>query len=65
VTVERPDQVWCTDIPMHRGWICLAAIMDWFSRHVLAREVSVARDSSFYVSAPQRALAFGTLEIFK
>ena len=67
VTVERPDQVWCTDItyvPMHRGWVYLVAIMDWFSRYVLAWEVSVALDSSFCISVLERALAMGTPEIF-
>lgn len=67
VKVERPDQVWCTDItyiPMHRGWVYLVAILDWFSRYVLAWEVSVTLDSSFCVSALERALALGTPEIF-
>jgi putative transposase len=66
-TVERPDQVWCTDItyiPMHRGWVYLVAILDWFSRYVLAWEVSVTLDSSFCISTLQRALALGTPEIF-
>ena len=67
VIVERPDQVWCTDItyiPMHRGWVYLVAVMDWFSRYVLAWEVSVTLDSSFCISALERALALGTPEIF-
>ena len=67
VSIERPDQVWCTDItyiPMHRGWVYLVAIMDWFSRYVLAWEVSVTLDSSFCISALERALALGTPEIF-
>ena len=67
VTVERPDQVWSTDItyiPMRRGWVYLVAILDWFSRYVLAWEVSVTLDSSFCISALQRALGLGTPEIF-
>ena len=67
VTVERPDQVWCTDItyiPMRRGWVYLVAIMDWISRYVLAWEVSVTLDVSFCLSALQRALEMGTPEIF-
>jgi putative transposase len=67
LTVERADQVWCTDItyiPMHRGWLYLVAILDWFSRYVLAWEVSVTLDSSFCVSALERALALGRPEIF-
>jgi len=67
LTVERPDQVWCTDItyiPMHRGWVYLVAIMDWFSRYVLSWEVSVTMDTSFCISALERALALGTPDIF-
>ena len=67
VKVERPDQVWCTDftyIPMRRGWVYLVAVLDWFSRYVLAWEVSVTMDTSFCISALQRALALGTPEIF-
>ena len=63
MTIDRPDQVWCTDItyiPMHRGWVYLVAIMDWFSRYVLAWGVSVTLDASFCVSALERALTTGT-----
>jgi putative transposase len=63
LTIDRPDQVWCTDItyiPMHRGWIYLVAIMDWFSRYVLSWELSNTLDASFCVSALKRALASGT-----
>jgi len=67
VTVERPDQVWCTDItyiPMRHGWVYLVAILDWFSRYVLAWEVSVTMDTSFCISALQRVLSLGTPENF-
>jgi len=66
VVVERPDQVWSTDItyiPMRHGWVYLIAILDWFIRYVLAWEVSVTLDSSFCVSALERALAAGKPEI--
>jgi len=62
LVVDGPDQVWATDItyiPMHRGWVYLVAIMDWFSRYVLAWEVSVTLDSGFCVLALERALAEG------
>lgn len=39
LAIERPDQVWCADItyiPMRRGFLYLVAVMDWFSRRVLA-----------------------------
>jgi len=42
LVINRPDQVWCADITyirMHSGWVYLMAIMDWFSRYVLAWEV--------------------------
>lgn len=67
VTVQRPDHVWCADItylPMRIGWLYLVAIMDWFSRYVLAWELSVTLDAHFCVSALQRALSMGTPQIF-
>ena len=63
LTIDRPDQVWATDItyiPMHRGWVYLVAIMDWFSRYVLAWEVSTTLDASFCIAALERALGLGT-----
>ena len=65
--IERPDQVWCTDItyiPMDRGFLYLVAIMDWFSRYVPAWELSNSRDRSFCITALDRALASGTPEVF-
>ena len=38
LAIVRPNQVWCADItyiPMARGFVCLVAVMDWFSRRVL------------------------------
>ena len=67
LTIDRPDQVWCTDItyiPMHRGWVYLVAVMDWFSRYVLAWEVSITLDASFCVEALKRALSMGTPTLF-
>ena len=49
---------------MHRGWVYVAAVMDWFSRYVLSWEMSITLDSSFCVEALQRALSLGTPEIF-
>ena len=59
LSVERPDQVWCADITyigLEAGWAYLVAVMDWFSRYVLAWEVSNTLDSGFCVSALERAL---------
>jgi putative transposase len=46
--IDKPNQVWCTDItyiPMQGGFVYLVAIMDWYSRKVLAWEVSNTMDS--------------------
>lgn len=67
LTIDRPDQVWATDItyiPMRCGWVYLVAIMDWFSRYVLAWEVSTTLDVSFCIAALERALSLGTPAIF-
>lgn len=58
VTVS--NMVWCTDItyvPMARGFMYLVVIMDWFSRYVLAWELSNTLETSFCVRALRRALA--------
>jgi putative transposase len=65
--IERPNQVWSTDITYIRllhGFLYLVAIIDWFSRYVLSWEVSVTLDSEFCQSALQRALVVGSPEIF-
>ena len=62
LTVTRPNQVWAADITyvrMYRGWVYLVAIMDWFSRYVVAWEVSITLAADFCVTALQRALATG------
>ena len=67
VQITRPDQVWSADITyirMYRGWLYLVAVMDWFSRYVLAWEVSVTLEADFCVSALKESLSFGRPEIF-
>ena len=62
VEISHPDQVWSTDITyvrMHRGWVYLVAIMDWFSRYVLSWEVSITLEADFCVSSLEQALANG------
>lgn len=64
LSVDRPDQVWCADITyigLEEGWAYLVAIMDWFSRYVLAWEVSNTLESAFCVSALERALRNGSV----
>lgn len=50
VKVTRPNQAWAMDItyiPMARGFIYLAAVVDWYSRRVLAWNVSITMDVQF------------------
>ncbi len=65
--VERPNQVWSTDItyvPMQRGFMYLAAVIDWYSRYVLAWQLSNTMDGRFCLDVLEQALAQGTPEIF-
>ena len=68
VTVERPNQVWAMDItyiPMARGFVYLAAVVDWFSRRVLAWRLSITMEVDFCLEAVEEALArHGRPEIF-
>ena len=53
-----------TYIPMQRGYMYLAAVMEWHSRYVLAWELSSSMESGFCVSALKEALRFGLPEVF-
>ena len=68
VAVERPNQVWAMDItyiPMARGFVYLAAVVDWFSRRVLAWRVSITLEVAFCLEAVEEVLArHGRPEIF-
>ncbi|GLI95114.1 transposase [Methylocystis echinoides] len=68
VKIERPDHVWAMDIsyiPMRRGFVYLAAVVDVFSRRVLAHRVSITMEAAFCVEALEEALAkHGKPEIF-
>ncbi len=60
--ISGPDQVWCSDItyvPMAYGFMYLVAVMDWWSRYVLAWELSNSLDSEFCIRAWTGALAEG------
>lgn len=60
LTIDRPGQVWSTDItfiPMDRGWLYLTAVLDWFSRYVLSWRLSNTLDSLFCLEALEEALA--------
>jgi putative transposase len=67
VTVERVDQVWSTDItyvPMASGFMYLAAVIDWYSRYVLAWRLSNTLDGSFCLEVLDEALGQGRPEVF-
>ena len=60
MAVTRPNQVWAMDItyiPMARGFIYLAAVVDWFSRRVLAWKLSITMEASFCIEAVEEALS--------
>jgi putative transposase len=65
--IDRPNQVWTSDITyirLRQGFIYLVAVMDWFSRYVLAWEVSVSLETSFCVAALDWALQHAQPDIF-
>jgi len=68
LAVTRPNQVWATDItyvPMARGFVYLVAIVDWFTRRVLAWRVSISLDAEFCIEALEEALVrYGKPAIF-
>lgn len=66
--IESPNEVWCADItyiPMERGFMYLVAIMDWYSRFVLAWELSNTMDTEFCLLALEAAISrWGSAQIF-
>ena len=66
--IKRSNQVWATDItyiPMSKGSLYLVAVMDWYSRKILAWRLSNTMDTNFCIEALQDALgAYQTPEIF-
>jgi len=66
--IDRPDQVWAADItyiPLAHGWAYLVAIIDWYSRKVLAWQLSNTLETRFCVDALEQALdRYGLPEIF-
>ena len=68
LVIDRPNQVWCADItyiPLAKGFVYLVAVMDWFSRRVLAWRLSTGMDTGFCVEALQEALdRYGLPDIF-
>ncbi len=68
LAITRANQVWAMDIsyiPMARGFVYLAAVIDWYSRRVLAWRLSISRDAEFCTDAVEEAITrYGTPEIF-
>ena len=68
VMVDRPNQAWAMDItyvPMARGFVYLAAVVDWYSRRVLAWRLSITMEAGFCIEALEEALArHGKPDIF-
>jgi putative transposase len=67
VPVTRVDQVWSTDITyirLRHGFVFLVAVLDWFSRYVLAWELSTTIDGQFCLDALETALTWRVPEIF-
>jgi putative transposase len=66
--ITRPNQVWAMDItyiPMARGFVYLAVVLDWFSRRVLSSRVSITMEAAFCVETLEDALArYGKPDIF-
>jgi putative transposase len=67
IQIERPNQVWSTDITyvrMNQGFLYLVAILDWNSRYVLSWELSNTLDTRFCLAALDQALGQAHPEIF-
>ena len=66
--IRHPNQVWCSDITyirLHRGYVYLVAVMDWFSRFVLTWRLSNSLETTFCLDALQEALErYGAPGIF-
>jgi putative transposase len=67
VSIERPDQVWSTDITyvgLPNGFMYLAAVIDWYSRYVISWRLSNTLDGSFCLEMLEEALGLGKPEVF-
>jgi putative transposase len=67
VDINRPNQVWCSDItyiPMAKGFVYLVAVMDWNSRYILSWRLSNTLDDEFCIEAVAESLSGARPEIF-
>ena len=67
ICIDHPNQVWAmdiTDIPMARGFVYLAALVDWYTRRVISWKVSITMDVHFCLEAVEEAISrYGAPEI--
>ena len=67
LSIDRPNQAWAMDItyiPMARGFVYLAVVLDWYTRRVLSWKVSITMDVHFCIEAVEEAIEhYGTPEI--
>ena len=67
LSIDHPDQVWCSDVTFIRlkhGWAYLTVVMDWYSRYIISWELSMIMDTAFVLRCLNNALDTGTPEIF-
>jgi putative transposase len=67
VEINKCNQVWSTDITyirMNKGFVYLAAIIDWYSRYVLDWELGVTLEADFCIEVLSRVLNYGKCDIF-
>lgn len=67
VVIDHPDQVWSVDltyIRLQHGFVYLVAVMDWYSRYVLAWDISTTMDADFCIETLKKALKISKPEIF-
>ncbi len=67
LTIDRPNQVWCTDITyilLRNGFVYLVAVMDWYSRYVLSWRLSNALEVEFCLEALDAALGLAQPAMF-
>lgn len=66
IEIEKPNQVWGTDITyirMKKGWMYMVAVIDWYSRYIVSYELSTTLELDFCIQAIKKAYVNGKAEI--
>ena len=67
VSIVKPNQAWCTDLTYirikNKGWVYLVAIIDYYSRHIVAHQISISLEVDFCIATLEEALR-STKDIF-